>query len=70
MATKRWRIEGTVDNTLLPEEMPILFQLHAEADTLEDALDIIDPELHRLAAERGWKRGDYEIHTQETSEDD
>jgi hypothetical protein len=69
MAKKKWRIEGTVDNILYPEEMPIIFQLPAEGNTIDDALDNIDSELHRMAADRGWNRGDYEIHTEETKED-
>ena len=68
MAKKKWRIQGTVDNILYPEEMPIIFQLQHEGYTIEEALDGIDPELQRMAAERGWNRGDYEIHTQETEE--
>ncbi len=69
MVKKKWRIEGIVDNTLYPEETPIIFQLLAEGNTIDHALDSIDSELHRMAAERGWSRGDYEIHTQETKED-
>ena len=65
---KTWRIDGTVDSTLYPDAEPILFSLKSQGRTLEEALNRIDPELHRLAADRGWKRGEYDIHTTETEE--
>lgn len=65
---KTWRIDGTVDNTLYPEADPILFSLKSKGKTVEEALRKIDPKLHLLAAERGWKRGEYDVHTNETVE--
>ena len=67
---KTWRIDGTVDNTLYPEELPILFSRLTKAHTLEGALKKLDPILHAEAAKRGWKRGDYDIHTNETKEEE
>jgi hypothetical protein len=65
---KTWRIDGTVDNTVHPDADPILFSLNAKGATIEEAVDSIDSELHAMAAKRGWKRGDYDIHTNETEE--
>ncbi len=64
-----WRIDGTVDNALFPEELPILFSRPIKAHTLEGALKKLDHVLHREAAKPGWKKGDCEIHTQETKEE-
>jgi hypothetical protein len=65
---KTWRIDGAVDNTLYPDADPVLFSLKSQGRTVKEALKKIDPELHRLAASRGWKRGEYDIHTNETLE--
>ena len=66
---KSWRIDGTVDNTLYPAEQPILFSRPIKAYTVEGALRKLDPILHKEAAQRGWKRGECEIHTNETMEE-
>lgn len=49
----KWRIEGTVNNTLYPKEQPIIFSDTVEGDNVEDALNKLDPKLHELAAKRG-----------------
>jgi hypothetical protein len=59
----KWRIIGTVDNNLYAEEDPIIFSDTVEGDDMEDALDKLDSTLHELATNRGWKMGDYDIHT-------
>jgi hypothetical protein len=63
--TKLWRIEGTADSTLEPEQV-VLVSLHVAAASVEKALDKIDPILHEEARKKGMTRGDYDIHTEET----
>ncbi len=63
--TKLWRIDGTADSTLEPDQA-VLISLYVAAATIEKALNKIDPILHEEAKKKGMTRGNYDIHTEET----